>query len=98
MRFLKTILAALSLLFAGACATGEWQASDVPLPTSTPYDSNQMVRAAFLEGFRHGYRAQKDGGPPSVELVTGPYVHAREQGFYVGAAQARAEGYAATMK
>lgn len=95
MRLLKTILTALSLLFVG-CATGEWQASDVPLPTTTPYDSNQMVRAAFLDGFRHGYHAQKDGGPASVELVTGPYVHAREQGFYAGAAQARADGYTAT--
>ena len=59
MRFFRLILATLSLLFAGACATGEWQASNVPLPTATPYDLNQMVRTAYLEGFRHGYRAQK---------------------------------------
>lgn len=98
MRFVKSIFAILSLFFGGACATGEWQADNVPLPAATPYDSNQMVRTAYLEGFRHGYRAQKDGGPASVELVTGPYVRAREQGFYAGAACARAEGYEAVMK
>jgi len=92
MRYLRSMLAAASLLFAGGCATDGWQASDVPVPRTTPYDSNQMVRAAYLDAFRQGYLAQKDGGPASVDVITGPYELARQQGFNAGVAQARADG------
>jgi hypothetical protein len=71
------------------CASNEWQADQVPLPQSTPYDANQMARTAYLEGFRQGYTAQRNqsGG---VEFVTGPYRDAKQQGFRAGAAEARA--------
>ena len=72
------------------CATGEWQGENVPLPRSTPFDSNQLARNAYLEGFREGYRAQNDR--VTIETVDGPYIAARRQGFYAGAAQARAGG------
>ena len=80
----------MCLVLAG-CATGEWQAEQVPLPAATPFDANHFARNAFMEGFRQGYRAQSTGGPAAVELVSGPYLQARKQGFYAGAAQARAE-------
>lgn len=82
----------VALLFASiGCASSGWQAEDVPLPRSTPFDSNQMARAAYLEGFRSGYRAQSSGSRHGLELVSGPYLHARRQGFQAGAAQARAQ-------
>jgi hypothetical protein len=88
MRLFKGVLAAAAIMFGG-CATGEWQASDVPLPTATPFDSNQMARGAYLDGFRQGYHAQRDGSAASVELLGGPYLQPRQQGFHAGAAQAR---------
>ena len=84
----------LAILCAGialgmGCASNDWQADQVPLPPSTPYDANQMARTAYLEGFRQGYTAQRNqsGG---VEFVSGPYRDAKQQGFRAGAAEARA--------
>jgi hypothetical protein len=87
----KTFFFCLTLLVAASCTTGEWKAENVPAPRATPFDANQFARNAYLEGFRHGYRAQRSGGPPTVEMLTGPHLEARRQGFYAGAAQARAE-------
>jgi hypothetical protein len=81
----------LGVLLGVGCATGEWQAENIPAPRATPFDSNQLARNAYIEGFRQGYRAQSSGGPAAVEMLTGPFVEARRQGFYAGAAQARSE-------
>ena len=81
----------MMLVLAGGCATGDWQADNVPVPNTTPYDGNQLVRQAYLDGFRQGYRAQKSTGLQTVETVGGPNAEARRRGFYAGAAQARSE-------
>jgi hypothetical protein len=97
MRFLMLVLF-VSVLLGTGCATGQWQAEKIPAPSSTPFDSNQFARNAYLEGFRHGYRAQTSGGPASVETIGGPYVEARRLGFYAGAAHGRAESAGADAK
>lgn len=80
----------IGILATNGCASSGWQSDDTPLPASTPFDSNQMARAAYLEGFRSGYRAQASGSAHGLELISGPYLHARQQGFQAGAAHARA--------
>ena len=92
MKLLICLALSVGWFGASGCATADWQAENIPLPRSTPFDSNHFARDAFLEGFRQGYRAQTWGGPATVETVNGPYVGARRQGFYAGAAQARSEG------
>jgi hypothetical protein len=82
----------IGLLCGIGCATNGWQAENVPLPRSTPFDSNHFARNAYLEGFRHGYRTQTGVGPGTADTGNGQYADARRQGFYAGAAQARAEG------
>jgi hypothetical protein len=91
MKFVRCVFLLVGLLSIIGCATEGWQAEEVPLPRSTPFDSNQFARNAYLEGFRQGYTAQSSGGPTAVETVSGPYAEARRHGFYAGAAQARAQ-------
>ena len=88
--FQQVFLLALCLALAG-CVSKNWQASDVPTPASTPFDSDQLARAAYLDGFRTGYRAQRSGNTLGVHLEGGPYLHARQLGFQAGAAHARAQ-------
>ena len=64
----------------------------MPLPRTTPFDSDQFARSAYLEGFRTGYRAQSSGRRGSVDVLSGPYLFAKQQGYYAGAGQAQAEG------
>jgi hypothetical protein len=88
-RFASSLSVAVLLGTVG-CASSGWQAVDVPLPRSTPYDSNQFARNAYLEGFRGGYRAQQNADR-SVSLIGGPYQDAQIHGFRAGAALARSE-------
>ena len=74
------------------CASNGWQSESVPLPTTTPFDSDQLARNAYLEGYRIGYRAQQSPDQQGVQMLGGPYLYAQQQGFQVGAAQARSEG------
>src|SRR5688500_15047467 len=92
MKWLKCVFLSIGLLWEIGCASEGWQGENVPVPRSTPFDSNQFARNAYLEGFRQGYRAQGGDGLATVETVDGPNAEARRQGFYAGAAQARAEG------
>jgi hypothetical protein len=82
-------VASAGLVLAVGCASNDWQAEQVPLPRSTPFDANQMARSAYLEGFREGFRAQQSQSD-SVELVSGPHREAKLAGFRAGAAEARA--------
>lgn len=91
MRTIRTLFFAGMVAVVFGCTSKGWQGSSVPLPRSTPYDSNQLARNAYLEGFRTGYRAQQSPGQHGMNLLSGPYVHAQQQGFQAGAAQARAE-------
>jgi len=83
------ICACAGIALGTGCASNDWQAEQVPLPSSTPFDANQMARSAYLEGFRDGFRAQQNKSN-SVELVSGPFREARLAGFQAGAAEARA--------
>lgn len=83
------LILALILVLSG-CASQGWQSADIPLPRSTPYDSNQFARNAYLDGYRSGYRAQQNGDR-GVSLMGGPYQDAQLHGFQAGAAQARAQ-------
>ncbi|HVK59446.1 MAG TPA: hypothetical protein VM735_11745 [Candidatus Kapabacteria bacterium] len=87
--FPKLVSLSACLIWMCACASNDgWQA-DVPVPSTTPFDSDQMARTAYLEGYRTGYRAQMS--PSSgIELTSGPNLQARRLGFEAGAAQARA--------
>ena len=89
----KQISVVLILTFAllGCASNSGWQSGNTPLPKSTPFDSNQLERAAYLDGFRNGYRAQTSGASLGVELESGPYLHARQLGFQAGVAHARAQ-------
>lgn len=88
---LRPVALSLLLLGAAGCATNDWQAEDIPYPRTTPFDASQFARAAFLDGFGRGYSSAKSGGGTTVEMLTGPFTHARRQGFFAGSAQARAE-------
>ena len=77
MNCLNCIFLSIGVLWGIGCATDGWQAANVPLPRSTPFDSNQFTRNAYLEGFRQGYRAQGGGGLATVETVNGPNAGAR---------------------
>jgi hypothetical protein len=90
MKSLRVILCAGAVFLGLGCASNGWQAEEAPVPATTPFDSNQMARNAYLEGFRSGYRAQSSGST-AVEMIGGPYLHAREMGFRAGAAAAQAE-------
>lgn len=93
---LKLCLSAALMTFCGSgCASTGWNADAVPLPRSTPFDSNQFARNAYLDGFGSGYRAQSSGSAQGVELISGPYAEARRQGFRAGVAHAQAEAPAA---
>ena len=52
MRFLTSILL---VALATGCAT------DVPLPQTTPFDSNPEARAAYFSSYRRFYRASLAG-------------------------------------
>lgn len=84
------VLALGCVLSICGCASQGWQSADVPLPRSTPFDSNEFARNAYLEGYRAGYRAQRSGDR-GVSLVDGPYQAAQMQGFRAGASQALSE-------
>jgi hypothetical protein len=83
------LLACAGIAMGTGCASNGWQAEQVPLPTPTPFDANQMARNAYLEGFREGFRAQQNKSN-SIELVGGPNREAKLAGFRAGAAEARA--------
>ena len=92
---LGEVLAA-ALILAGAavwngCATSGWQAEEIPYPRSTPFDSDEFARTAYLDGFRSGYRAELAGDPTMVDMFTGPYPRARRMGFLAGVSFARGE-------
>jgi hypothetical protein len=86
---LGLILVCAGTALGGGCTSGKWQAEQIPVPRSTPFDANQMARNAFLDGYREGYRAQKNNSQ-GVALVSGPYREAKLAGFRAGAAEARA--------
>jgi hypothetical protein len=86
---LGLILVCAGTALGVGCASGKWQAEQIPVPRSTPFDGNQLARNAFLEGYREGFRAQKNNSQ-GVELVSGPYREAKLAGFRAGAAEARA--------
>ena len=85
------VLAFLTSALLGCASNNQWQGDSAPFPTSTPFDSDQLARNAYLEGFRSGYRAQMAGTTLGVQLEGGPYLHARRLGFDAGAAHARAQ-------
>lgn len=85
------VCAFIASLFIGCASKSGWQGENTPVPRSTPFDSNQMQRAAYLEGFRSGYRAQTSGSTLGVVLENGPYLHERQLGFQAGVAHARAQ-------
>ena len=89
-RLIQSAFLAGALLAAG-CANDGWQAQNVPLPRATPFDSNEFARTAYLDGFSRGYNAEISGASGSPEMISGPYLQARRQGFHAGAAHARAE-------
>jgi hypothetical protein len=92
MNALKNLLFCLILAAAAGCAsTTGWQAENVPFPRATPFDSNELARTAYLDGFERGYRDELSGVHANIEMLTGNYSYAQRQGFYAGAAQARAE-------
>jgi hypothetical protein len=91
MNLIRNLLCAAAVAVFAGCATGKWTGENIPYPVSTPYDMNVQARAAYLDGFQQGYRSQKSSGISRVETLTGPFVQARQEGFYLGAAQARAE-------
>ncbi|HEV8542916.1 MAG TPA: hypothetical protein VGR78_11035 [Verrucomicrobiae bacterium] len=93
MNSLKNVLFCLILAVAaaGCASTTGWQAENVPFPRTTPFDSNEFARAAYLDGFERGYRDELSGVQANIEMLNGNYSYAQRQGFYAGAAQARAE-------
>ena len=90
MRFWKTCLV-IGLLGMSGCATGKWQGETTPYPQTTPFDSHEFARSIYMEGFRQGYRFEKFGDATTIDMLTGPNLHARRLGYYAGAARARAE-------
>ncbi len=86
----KSLIAASALLIAAGCATNDWRGAEIPYPSTTPFDSSNFARTAYLDGFARGYQAETSGGGANVEMLAGPYREARRQGYYAGAAQARA--------
>jgi hypothetical protein len=91
MRSIHFAIFLVSALLAAGCSSTGWKSENIPLPRSTPFDSNQLARQAFLDGFERGYRSEKMGGPSSVELITGPFAEARRQGFNAGVLRARSD-------
>jgi hypothetical protein len=89
MKRCLVVIATCAVMAMGlGCASNGWRAEQVPLPTATPFDANQMARNAYLEGFREGFRAQQNKSN-SIELVGGPHREAKLAGFRAGAAEAR---------
>jgi hypothetical protein len=87
----RTLLLTAGLSLLTGCASNGWKSEVIPYPRSTPFDRDQFTRRAFLDGFERGNRAEMSGGPVSVESLSGPYLDAQKQGFYTGAAEARAK-------
>ena len=96
MKLRCTIFGTLAaVLLAGCASSGKWQSEKIPYPRSTPFDSDQFARTAYLDGFRTGYRAEAFGAAGTVDMLSEPYKEARRVGYYAGAGQAKAEKEAA---
>lgn len=79
MRRLGLIVLVLGLV--GGCASTR----EVPLPATTPYDSNPKARKAYLEGYRMGYRNGIKGGGGSFDSFDyGQTSEARNFGWFYG--------------
>jgi hypothetical protein len=90
---MKLIPVLFLALLAGCASNDKWQAEQIPYPRSTPFDRNEFARQAFLDGFRLGYRAEMHQGTQAVDVLGGPYLNARQLGYYAGVGQARRELY-----
>lgn len=91
MKRLKEFLFVVLIVLGAGCASSGLQSENIPYPRSTPFDSNELARNAFMDGFRTGYRSEvyKDG--TIVDNLPGPHRDARRLGFYAGAGEARRE-------
>jgi hypothetical protein len=88
----KCLVCSVLFVLLSACSSdSKWHAEQIPYPRSTPFDRNQFARQAFLDGFRVGYRAEMHQGPQAVDVLSPPYLQARQLGYRAGAAQARQE-------
>lgn len=87
----RLCLSLLLCLLGLGCASNGWHGESIPYPRATPFDSNEMARTYFLEGFRTGYRSVKNGVPVSQEMLTGPHERAQRLGFQAGVAEANRE-------
>jgi hypothetical protein len=91
MKLLFSVLTLSVLLMMCGCASQSQQANAIPMPTSTPFDSDQMARMAYLEGYRQGYRAVAAGTVGGFDMISGSYRFARELGWRAGASQAQSQ-------
>lgn len=89
------ICSAISMVVLAGCAS--WETENVPLPASTPFDSNPAARMAYLDAFRDGYRTATREGRISQDFITGPNRFARELGWRAGATQAISDKGAGTQ-
>jgi hypothetical protein len=83
----REILATLfgALLLCSGCTTHKVTpaASDVPVPTSTPFDGNPKLRSAYLDGYRDGYTQGRSGALVLLSYEPGT-LDARTRGFLAG--------------
>ncbi len=74
------------ILLFGLAVAGCASVAKVPLPAKTPYDQNPKARAAYLDGYRAGYRHFVSAHHVSWPDVfsNDPVAKARMFGFYDG--------------
>ena len=85
MKLILRFLLVLALVLGASCAS----ISDehIVLPDSTPFDTDALARANYLDAYRDGYRAAVKGHNTAPDFfIRGPYRFARELGWRAGVA------------
>ena len=85
MRIISLIGLCGVLLISGCSSLQE--SANVPLPETTPFDTNPMARDAYLQAYREGYLTAAEGQNTSREFLYGPYRFPRELGWKAGVLQ-----------
>jgi hypothetical protein len=88
MRYSIHLFLLLVALILGGCTSVSTNQS-IPLPDSTPFDSNAATRQMYLDAYRDGYRAVAFGGSSTVDSMHGPNQRIKELGWRAGAADAQ---------
>lgn len=94
------ISAFATIAFLGGCATSNdrsdaeyrqrlalYKDTPVPLPSTTPFDSDAAARAMYLDWYRDGYRSGLTGVTITCCFPPGPHPQAQQKGWSDGQLQ-----------